>query len=274
MIARTIIAAALAGTSLATFALAQESEPFTLQGALGDPDGLTISASYRVRYEALGGQFRPGLDENDDLITLRGLLVLGYDAGPIRLFGELQDSRAYAADAGSSVGTGEVNTFEPIQGYVGIDFDGDDEDGTTLTADIGRFVMDLGSRRLVGRNNFRNTTNAFTGIRLEATGARDSYYTAFYTLPHTRLPDDKESILDNETEFDDESFALAFWGGFMQQPKLFGNTGLELYFYALDEDDTQARATRDREIFAGLSRVSRSQGRQIRLRIRSGLSVR
>lgn len=258
MIARTIIAAALAGTVLTTPALAQDSEPFTLQGALGDPDGLTIAASYRARYEALDGQFRSGLDDSDDLIVLRGLLFVEYDAGPLRFGAELQDSRAYAGDEGGSVGTGEVNAVELIQGYVGIDIDGDDEDGTTMTADIGRFTMNLGSRRLVGRNNFRNATNAFTGARIELTGARDVYYTAFYTLPQIRLPDDKESILDNDVEFDEETFDLAFFGGFAQQPNFFAEgIGLELYFYGLDEDDSSDRATRDRELYTPGFRIYR-----------------
>lgn len=261
MIARTLTAALAAATFLAGPALAQDPEPFTLQSALGDPDNLTVTASYRVRYEALDGQVRSGLDDTDDLITLRGLLFAEYDAGPFRLGAELQDSRAYAVDAGSAVSTGEVNAFELIQGYVGIDIDGDGdgEDGTTATADIGRFTMDLGSRRLVGRNNFRNTTNAFTGARFEATGARNAYYTSFYTLPHIRLPNDKEEILDNEVEFDDETFNLTFWGGFTQQPKFFGNDiALELYFYALDEDDSPSRPTRDRELYTPGFRIYRN----------------
>src|SRR3546814_9573207 len=54
--------------------------------------------------------------------------------------------------------------------YVGADLDDALGNGTDTKIDIGRFTMDLGSRRLVGQNNFRNTTNAFAGGRLQFNG--------------------------------------------------------------------------------------------------------
>src|SRR3546814_3720685 len=109
--------------------------------------------------------------------------------------------------------------------------------------------MDLGSRRLVGQNNFRNTTNAFAGGRLQFNGRDKEALTLFYTLPLQRLPDDKESILDNEVKWDRESFDLVFWGGFLNKPNIIGKSSLDLYFLALDEDDSDTRLTRNRHIF-------------------------
>ena len=100
------------------FAQEKDSEPFTLQETLGDPEGLTITGSARVRYEALGNQFRPGLDRNDDLVTMRFTLAAEYDAGPVRIGGELYDARAYGGDEGSSVGNGDVNALELVQAYI------------------------------------------------------------------------------------------------------------------------------------------------------------
>src|SRR3546814_477455 len=98
MIARSLARVALVGTALfALPAAAQDkasTEPWTLQQALGDPEGLTVSGSARIRYETLSNQFRPGLDKNDDLISLRTSLFAEYDTGPIRLGGELIDARA------------------------------------------------------------------------------------------------------------------------------------------------------------------------------------
>lgn len=256
MIARYTGHAALVLTILAA-PTGLRAEPFSLQQALGDPEGLTINASVRARYEVLDGQFRPGLDENDDLVTFRSTLFAEYDTGPIRIGAELIDARAYAADAGSSVGTGEVNALELVQAYVGIDLDEDDGDGSSASVDLGRFTMNLGSRRLVGRNNFRNTTNAFTGARFEATDTRGAYYTAFFTLPHSRLPSDKASILDNDVEWDQETTDLTFWGGFTNQPNIFGGVGAEFYFFALDETDSPTRATRDRQIYSPGLRIYR-----------------
>ena len=91
-----------------------------LQQAIGDPDDLSISASVRVRYESLANQFRPGLEENSDILLIRSTLAAQYDAGPVRIGGELIDARAYIAGRNSSIGTGEVNTLELVQAYLGL----------------------------------------------------------------------------------------------------------------------------------------------------------
>ena len=248
MLRRFCLVSALAFAS--TPSLAQDSdEPWTLQEAIGDPDNLQVSASARVRYEALHNQFRPGLDHNDGLVTLRFILAAEYDADPVKIGAELQDSRAYLSDAGSSVGTGEVNTFELIQAYVGLDLGQPLGQGSEAELIAGRFTLDLGSRRLVGRNNFRNTTNAFTGGRLDVSGPNGGKLTAFFTMPQQRLPSDKDAILDNKVEWDHEGTDLLFYGIYSSFPKLVGGADVEAYFYGLDEDDREGVATRDRKLF-------------------------
>jgi hypothetical protein len=251
MIVRLISGASLLALALvAKPALADDKDtPWTLEKALGDPDGLKVSASIRTRYEALHNQFRPGLDRNDDLVTIRTSIAAEYDSGPIRIGGEVVDSRAYFGDPGSSIGTGEVNALEPIQAYVGADFGALLGKGSTTTLDAGRFVLDLGSRRLVARNDFPNTTTAFTGAKLEWRGAGKERLTLFYTMPQQRLPDDKPSLLDNKVKLDREGDDLVFWGGFFSKPKIAGAANLDVYFFALDEDDRPGHATRDRHLF-------------------------
>lgn len=259
MLTRIFGATALALITSATPAFAQDAEkdtPWILQEALADPDGLTISGSARIRYEALRNQFRPGLDENDSLVTLRFTLAAEYDAGPVRIGGELYDARAYAGDEGSSVGTGEVNALELVQAYVGLDLDEALGDGSTTALTAGRFTMDLGSRRLVGRNNFRNTTNAFTGLKVNFSDSEKRALTAFITFPQQREPTDKAAILDNEVEWDHEGDDLIFYGLFGSLPV--GASMLELYFYGLDEDDRPGNATRDRRLFTPGLRLLRS----------------
>jgi hypothetical protein len=250
-----MIAHLVTGSSLLALALAAspafaetKDDVWTLQQAVGDPEGLNISASVRTRYEALHNQYRPGLDKNDDLVTIRTSIAAEYDSGPIRIGGEIVDSRAYFGDPRSSISTGEVNALEPIQAYVGADFGPVLGKGTTSSLDAGRFVLDFGSRRLVARNEFPNTTTAFTGAKFEWRGTAKERLTLFYTYPQQRLPDDKPSLLDNEVKWDREGDELAFWGGFFNKPKIAGAANLDLYFFGLDEDDTATRATRDRDI--------------------------
>ena len=251
---RLSLVSALALTS--TPALAQDKdEPFTLQEAIGNPDNFKISGSARVRYEALHNQFRPGLDRNDDLVTMRFTLAAEYDGDPIKVGAEVQDSRAYFADLGSSVNNGDVNALELIQAYVGVDLGKPLGHGSEGQLTAGRFTLDLGSRRLVGRNNFRNATNAFTGVRVDAKGAKGGKVTAFLTMPQQRLPSDKPSILDNKVQWDHEGTDLVFYGVFSSFPKLVGGADLETYFYGLDEDDRDGVATRNRRLYTPGARL-------------------
>lgn len=249
MIARLMAAAALIVAP--AVAHAEDSKPtsWTLQKAIGDPDDFTLSGSIRARFETLGNQFRSGLSKNDDLLTFRTTLFADYHPGVVRIAAELIDARAYLDDSNSAVSANEVNAFELVQGYVGANLGATLGHGSLTTIDIGRFTMDLGSRRLSGRNNFRNATNAFTGVRTEFKGADKTYLTLFYTLPLTRLPSSKQDVLDNKVKWDRESFDLTFWGGFMTKPHLAGRASLDLYFFGLTEKDSPRYQTKNRRLY-------------------------
>lgn len=250
--------ALLCAGSMAFPACAEEAKTaaWTLQEAVGNPDNLKISGSMRVRYEALDNQFRPGLDKSDDIVVLRTSLIVEYDTGPVRIGAELMDSRAYSTDAGSSVGTGEVNALELEQAYLGFDLGSALGQGTDTTLEAGRFTMDLGSRRLVARNSFRNTANAFTGLKGQFRGPGNIVFNAFYTLPHIRLPDDKTAILNNEVKWDRSTFDLTFWGGFLSKT-FTGGTALEAYVFGLNEKDAPDTATRNRNLYTPGVRIFR-----------------
>ena len=68
------------------------------------------------------------------------------------------------------------------------------------TVQLGRLTMDLGSRRLVARNRFRNNTNAFTGVDWKWQSELGWDFRAFYVLPVQRLPSERERLFDNDVE--------------------------------------------------------------------------
>ncbi|HKT84897.1 MAG TPA: alginate export family protein [Novosphingobium sp.] len=249
-------APALAAATQAAAKEAGEDKPLTLQDAIGDPDDFTISGSIRARYEALGNDFRPGSNENDDILALRTTLLAEYRPEPVRIGAEVMDSRVYFDNAGTPVTSNDVNALELIQAYVGLDLRSALGKGTGTSLQLGRFTMDLGSRRLVGRNNYRNATNAFAGIRADFKAADKTSVTAFYTLPLVRLPSDKQAVLDNRVEWDRESFDLAFWGGFVSKPHLAGRADMELYFFGLNERDSPGVTTRNRQLYTPGLRIS------------------
>lgn len=217
-----------------------------LETAVGAPEGLTIKGEVRARVEGIDGQFRPNAAQDDAMFSLKTTLQVEYDGGPWRIGGELWDGRAYGEKSNSSAGTGEVDAMEMVQAYVGLDFGMGGGSKAQVTA--GRFTMNLGSRRLVARQAFRNTTNAFTGVNFQWKGRGGDQLTLLWAMPQLRLPDDIEGIHDNSVKRDKETSDLQFYGGSLTKAGVLGGS-LEIYGYGLAERDSANRPTRNRHIF-------------------------
>jgi|TARA_Y100000296_G_scaffold87489_1_gene135631 hypothetical protein len=212
---------------------------------------ITITGSLRLRYEMLEGQFRPGLPSRDDAVTVQTAIAADYRAGPWHLSAELIDARAYFANAPGAVSTSEVNALELSRASIGY------SDGP-LELTAGRFHLNLGSRRLAGRNAFRNTINSFTGVRLDWRGKAKDHLVAFYALPHTRLPNDRNGLIDNRVRWDRESFDLSFWGAHYTRPDLFDGVTLQANVFGLNERDGANGPTRNRHLFTWGARLHRA----------------
>lgn len=223
----------------------------------GDPASLRLSGSVRLRYEALGGQARAGLGASDELVSVRTTLAADYDAGPIRIGAELYDSRAYGAEPGSAIGTGEVNALELVQAYVAADLDERFGHGSKATLRAGRFLLNLGSRRLVAADDYRNTTNGYTGLHFDLRTVDGFGAALFYTLPQMRRPDDPDAIRANGVGIDRESFDLRLWGGYLSRQRLFGQTMAEIGYVRLKERDAPGRPTRNRDLHSVSARIIR-----------------
>jgi hypothetical protein len=229
--------------------------PWRLDTALRTPDWLDISGEQRSRYETLDGQFRLGRRGSDQAIALRTLLLTQLKAEPGRLVLELMDGREYLTDAGSPIDNTMVNALDILQAYARWDAH-ELIPGGTNTVRVGRETLDLGNRRLVARNAFRNTINAFTGIDWlwEHTGGGS--IRAFYFLPVRRLPEDIPSLLDNDIVLDSQSFDSQFGGLYAELPKLPWQVRAEVYYlYAQDERTLRLR---ERELHTSGVRVYRN----------------
>lgn len=102
-------------------------------------------------------------DAGFTLFKTRAFLKLEF--GWFRLVSELQDSRrteTYYADTDGR----DFNTVEPIQAYAELHFKNLFGYDRPLTVRAGRFSLELLDRRLVGLNEWRNTTNTFQGGRV------------------------------------------------------------------------------------------------------------
>lgn len=230
--------------------------PWTLANALDVPSALKLSGSFRVRYEALDGGVRAGLPASDDLISLRTTLLAEYTTGALRIGAELYDSRAYLGEPGDAVSANDVNTLEPVQAYIAGDWKNMLGSGTSASLQAGRFTLNLGARRLVAADDYRNTTNGYTGLRADIK-AGGGTATLIYTLPQRRLPDDQPSVLDNDIELDSESSDLVLWGGMLTTPKFARGTAIDFTYLRLNERDSQDLATRDRQLDTVAARLFR-----------------
>ncbi|MDO7841770.1 alginate export family protein [Sphingomonas immobilis] len=236
---------------------AAEGAPARAQNPPPTKQGLDIGASMRLRYETIDGQVRPGFNASDALIDLRTIVTATYKTGPLRIGAEVYDSRSWLADARTPISTNEVNTLEPVQAWVAADIAHPFGAGTALTVKAGRFLLDLGSRRLVAADDYRNTTNAFTGLRADLGLRGGVKATLVYTLPQARLPDDLPSLLDNKSGLDRESFDQVLWGGLVSRARTVGDATVELGFFHLGERDAPGRPTRDRSLDTVDARVVR-----------------
>ncbi len=221
-------------------------------------EALELSASLRARLEVIGGQARTGFNSSDELVSFRTILSADYHLTPeVHLVGELWDSRAYGGNRGTPVSTGEVNTLEPAQAYLGIALPGALGKGSKLDLQAGRFLLALGSRRLVAADEYRNTTNSSTGLRADIAVQGGWKATLVYVLPQLRLPDDRDSLLDNDVALDRESFDAVLWGGLATRANTLAGAMAEVGYLHFGERDAPGRPTRDRSLDTVSARLIR-----------------
>jgi len=226
-------------------ALALSASPAAAQSG---KDGLSITGAVRLRYEAIDGQPRTGFDTRDDLVNIRTDILAEYRTPALRFGVHLFDSRVWGYEAGTPVTTGEVNTLEPVEAYIATDIADAFGKNTKLTLTAGRMMLNLGSRRLVAADDYRNTTNGYTGVRADMAGPQGWKATFIYTLPQLRLPDDRAGIRNARVRLDKESFDLVLWGGLVSRANAIGPATAELSYFHLGERDAPGRPTRDRSL--------------------------
>ncbi|MGE0385399.1 MAG: alginate export family protein [Gammaproteobacteria bacterium] len=226
-------------------------DPWRLGQALGVPAWLSLGGEYRVRLENLDNQFRAGRRGGDQVLVHRTSLLARIDLPSARIVAEALDARASLADAGTPLSTADVNPIDLLQAYLELTLRDAPVTGGTSVLRLGRFTMDMGSRRLVARNRYRNTINAFTGADWTITGASQTQTRLFFVLPVQRLAG--TNLLEAEAQADDQSGDVRLWGFHHARGGLPANSRGEFYVLGLDERDDDALATRDRRLYtAGL----------------------
>lgn len=209
---------------------------------------VTLNAVVRSRVDAIDGQYRRTGPENDSMFTLRTQIFGEWDTGPVRLGYELMDARAYARQPNSTVDTGAINALEMVQLHLTAELGDMLGQGSDTELTIGRMSMDVGSRRLLGRPQFRNTANGLTGVRLDRRNAGGDQFLLLWAMPQTRLPREPERVRRNVVEWDRETTDQQIMVA-SQSWALPHNGVVQLYAFGFLERDAPGFATTDRELF-------------------------
>ncbi|MGR8952310.1 MAG: alginate export family protein, partial [Gammaproteobacteria bacterium] len=143
-----------------------------------DIDWLDVGLDFRTRYEyrendlrrrndpTTGATLNRWRNDPDNLWVLRTRGYVGVHdiLDPLRFAVEYEDARSYNGLYERT--DSDINEFEMIQGYAELYFKNALGHNRPLSIRAGRQALELLDRRLIGNNQFRNTTNNFEGIRV------------------------------------------------------------------------------------------------------------
>jgi len=138
-----------------------------------DISWLDIGLDYRFRYEYRDNDFRRSSDTLDEpfLLRTRGFIAIKDILDPLRFTLEVEDARRNHSEFSREYDTRDINYAEPIQAYLELFFKetplGKDDLGNDrpVSVKVGRHAFEYTDRRLLARNEWRNTTNNFQGVR-------------------------------------------------------------------------------------------------------------
>jgi len=208
----------------------------------------TLNGVLRTRFDAIDGQYRSSGPVSDSMFTSRAQIFGEWDSGPIRLGFELADARAYPRQPNSTVDTGAINALELLQVQATAELGDLLGNGSRTELTIGRMSMDVGSRRLLGRPQFRNTANGITGVRLDRRDAAGNQLLLIWAMPQIRLPREPARVRDNAVVWDrettDQQIMLASHAWALPH-----NGVVQLYAFGFLERDAPGFATSDRRLF-------------------------
>ncbi|MCK4660902.1 MAG: alginate export family protein [Phycisphaerae bacterium] len=205
--------------------------------ALEDMGWLEFGLEQRTRFEYRSDYRRPNLaDDEQFLLRTRVYVGIRDILDPLRFGIELQDSRQFHSNFPDR--TRDVNEAEFIQAFAELHFKDALGEGYPVQFRAGRMSLEYLDRRLVARNRWRNTTNAFDGFRLRlGQPVADWQVDVFAVQPVERRMTARDHP-DEERWLYGLVGAWRRWSGFIT---------LEPYYFILDED-RKDRKQPDREI--------------------------
>jgi hypothetical protein len=189
-----------------------------------DTNWLDLGLEQRFRYEYRDNDFRRGargtertrqIDDARGSITLDEPILLRTRAyigiknilDPFRFALEIQDSRQNRGGYIHEFETRDTNDLHILQGYLELNFKetflGKDPLGNDrpIWMRAGRHAWEAGDRRLIARNEWRNTTNNFYGFRANIGDKKNDWQLELHAVNPVQRVADGEDKTDKSQEF-------------------------------------------------------------------------
>lgn len=224
--------------------------------ALADIDWLDIGLDYRFRYENRDNDFRRTKESIDEpfLLRTRGFVAIKNILDPLRFTLEVEDARRNHSQFTRDFDTRDINLAEPIQAYAELYFNdsllGKDDlnKARPISLKYGRHAFELTDRRLVARNEWRNTTNNFQGLRTHVGQAKNDWEVeAFALQPVQRL----NNQLDEKDDSQHFYGVVADWRGWSNY------ITLEPYYFLLKQDGDKVKLDTNGNTASANTRINR-----------------
>jgi len=181
-------------------------------------DWLDFGIDSRSRFEFRDQEYRNAGLISESAFYQRSLVYLGIHdlLDPFRVAVEFEDSRRGLSDRPESAN--EQNYTELLQAYGELRFD-DALGGDPVGVRLGRMAFDAVDRRLISRNRYRNTINAFDGARVRI-GEESSpvEWDAFALRPVSRSVDALDRSNEESLLYGVTGYVRALSPGVMLEP--------------------------------------------------------
>jgi hypothetical protein len=242
--------------------------------SFADVDWLDVGFEYRARYESRQNDFRRAQENIDDPILLRSRAYLGLKniLDPFRFAVEVQDSRRNHSDYNDSTDRRlsndpkDIDHADFLQAYLELYFKesifGKDDLGNNRPFWVrgGRLAWEDLDRRLIARNEWRNTTNTFQGIRANIGEKKNDWQLeAFAVQPVQRFANQLDQV-DHAQKF---YGLVGDWRGWSEY------VTIQPYYFYLKQNgnrveyDGNGTAYSDRSVYSALRQAQAQVDREI-----------
>ncbi len=221
-----------------------------------DVDWLDLGLEYRARWEHRDNDFRRANQNIDEPIMLRTRAYVGVKniLDPLRFAVEVQDSRRNNGDYARAYDTRDVNQADILQGYLELNFKqsflGKDDLGNDrpIWLRYGRHAWEAIDRRLIARNEWRNTTNTFEGFRANIGDKKNDWQLELLAVKPVQRFTKRLDKADDSQHFYGAIGDYRGWSEYVT---------LEPYYFLLKQDGGEVKYDSNGVLAAANTKISR-----------------